>query len=91
LDYTNSRYPTVNLNEHTDMVNSLVFHPKLPFLASASDDNTVILWDCTNPLNPTLIATMHGHTDAVLSVAFHPTRPLLASGSGDATIKIWKL
>ena len=48
-------------------------------LASASDDETVRLWDVQSGR---LVRTLEGHTGSVESVAFAPDGRLLASGSG---------
>jgi WD40 repeat protein len=77
------------LRAHANGVISVAFHPTLPLLASGCVDNTVKIWDCTDPRNPTQIANLKGHTNIVWSIAFHSTLPLLASGSNDRTIKLW--
>ena len=62
----------------------------VPILATGSRDNTVKLWDCTDPQNPILVANLTEHTESVTSVAFHPTLYLLATGSSNGTVKIWR-
>jgi len=83
------------LTRHTDAVTSLAFSPTPPgggtggrMLASASGDNTVILWDVATrqPLGPPLT----GHTGFVRGVAFSPNGKTLASG-GDKTIILWNV
>ena len=67
--------------------NTLVsFSPDGTLLASASDDNTVKLWNVATGTN---IATLEGHTNSVYSVAFSPDGATLASGSWDNTVKLW--
>ncbi len=56
------------------------------YLASGSNDTTVIIWDISAP-NP-LIAILKGHTATVNSLTELPSGQL-ASGSDDATIVIW--
>ncbi len=84
------------LTGHTDQVQAVAFSPDTleesrgtggKILASASDDNTVILWDVATgqPLGPPLT----GHTAGVKSVSFSPDGKTLASGSGDNTIILW--
>ena len=77
---------------HTGYVNSVVFHPTAPLLATGSRDNTVRLW-VLSPENfyPTRMAILSEHTGYVRSVAFHPTEPLMATGSQDKTVRLWKI
>jgi len=75
---------------HSDWVNSVAFHPTLPFLASGSDDQTAKLWRLDSDGSvATCVATLEGHSSYVTSVAFHPTLLLLATGSYDETAKLW--
>jgi WD40 repeat protein len=72
-------------------------------LASASDDQTVKVWDWQYLVRglragkspPTkwalaqAVLTLRGHTDFVTSVAFGPDGKWLVSGSDDHTVKVW--
>ena len=78
---------------HTGPVTSVAFgndHEGRLLLASASEDETVRLWD---PLTGRQLGKPFvGHTGPVFSVAFGAGpdhRLLLASGGGDQTVRIW--
>ena len=58
------------------------------FVASASSDATVKLWDATTGCES---VTLQGHTGAINSVAFSSDGKTLVSGSYDKTIKLWNV
>ncbi|MEH2201094.1 AAA-like domain-containing protein, partial [Nostoc sp.] len=76
------------LERHSKPVNSVVFSPDGKTLASASDDETIKLWNLDTGKE---INTLKGHSDWVNSVVFSPDGKTLASASGDKTIKLWNL
>ena len=54
-------------------------------IASASDDQTVKLWDTTGRE----LKTLKGHSAWVTSVNFSPNGKMIASASRDGTVKLW--
>ncbi|KAF2033468.1 WD40 repeat-like protein [Setomelanomma holmii] len=67
-------------------INSVAFSHDSTWLASASYDKTVKIWDT---YSGECVQTLEGHGDSIDSVAFSHDSTWLASASRNGTIKIW--
>ncbi len=78
---------------HQASVKNVVFSPDGKILASASEDDTIKLWnpDGRAGTGALPLRTLTGHRDNVWNVSFSPDGKTIASASGDGTIKIWNL
>jgi len=74
------------LQGHGFWVNKVCYSRDGRFIASASSDRTIKIWDASG----VLLQTLASHTNWVTSVAFSPNGNLLVSGSRDNMVKIWK-
>ena len=74
---------------HTDTVRSLAFKPNSYVLASASDDDTIRIWDVGDFADLRHVRTLREHTDDVYAVAWRPDGGALASASEDGTVRLW--
>lgn len=73
-------------NGHTDDVCCVIFSPNDKYIASASLDKTVRIWDA-NTLE--CIRVLRGHTTAVMDVSFSPDSKHVVSTSPDNAIRVW--
>jgi len=76
----------VNLEGHTDRVNSLSYNSTGKYLVSGSWDNTLRLWEAETGK---LLRTLEGHTSRVNCVAFDPSGKYIISGSNDCSLRLW--
>ena len=76
------------LQGHNQGVRSVSFSPDSQTIATASDDQTIKLW---NVKTGKAIQTFTGHNDKVRSVSFSPDGQTIATASDDQTIKLWNV
>ena len=74
------------LEGHSDKVSSVCWSPDGRYLASGSEDKTVIIWDVNSGAK---LQTLYGHSKEVRSVCWSPDGKYLASGADDETLIIW--
>ena len=74
------------LKGHESTISSTAFHPSGQWLATASEDKTVKIW---NASTGTLVRTLEGHKQPVTSVTFSPDGKWLGSTSRDFTARLW--
>mmetsp|Transcript_42509 Transcript_42509/g.74601 ORF Transcript_42509/g.74601 Transcript_42509/m.74601 type:complete len:587 (-) Transcript_42509:162-1922(-) len=94
--YVNANFEPARVNDlkrsaqfkggHMGAVSRIAFHPKIPVIATVSDDHTWKMWSMPEGQ---LVLSGEGHRDWVSGVAFHPRGSLVATTSGDSTTKIW--
>lgn len=76
------------LTGHQKLVNHVCFSPDGQWLASASFDNSVKLW---NGVTGNFVASFRGHVGPVYQISWSADSRLVLSGSKDSTLKIWDI
>ena len=74
---------------HTSTVTALAFNPAGTILASASNDQTVILWDVTRDFAP--IRVLRAHTAPIRAMAFSPDGTRLVTAGADGLVVHWNV
>ncbi|MEN2498556.1 MAG: Notchless protein 1 [Marteilia pararefringens] len=74
------------LTGHQGTVIQIVFSPDGTYLASASFDKSIRIW---NAHNGALISILRGHIAPIYQIYWSPDSHYLISGSADSTVKIW--
>jgi WD40 repeat protein len=77
------------LEGHQGWVASLLFWPDGRKLASASADQTIRLWDVSDPAQARPLSFLRGHNVEVWSLALLPDQVTLVSGGKDGSVRLW--
>ncbi|OVA19203.1 G-protein [Macleaya cordata] len=85
---TISKHPKLRLTGHQQLVNHVSFSPDGQWIASASFDRSVRLW---NGATGKFVATFRGHVGPVYQTCWSADSRLLLSGSKDSTVKVWDI
>ena len=80
------KYESAVLIGHTDGLNSASYSPDGSEIISASDDNTIRIWDSASG---ECKRVLEGHTSSVNSASYSPDGSEIVSASWDRTIRIW--
>ncbi|MCX7745167.1 MAG: WD40 repeat domain-containing protein [Flavobacteriales bacterium] len=90
---SNSEHLIQNIPAHNYAIYSLVFSPDQYFMASASRDKTIKIWDANELqfLYRINKEKNQGHTHSVNQIIWHPWNNLLISCSDDKQIMIWHI
>lgn len=79
------------LEGHQGWIGDVLFLPDNQTLVSASADQTVRLWDVSDPNQGRLLHTFRGHTAEAWRLAMLPDGRTLVSGAKDGSINVWDL
>lgn len=84
----NSKKCIARLTGHNQLVNHVVFSPNSLYIASASFDKSIKLW---NASTGTFICNFYGHISAVYQLSWSADSKFLVSASKDSTVKLWNI
>lgn len=88
LSLSQEKLVTVIQKGHSESVKKAIFSPNGAYVATASRDKSIKLWDAENGLE---IRSLLGHQGTVTAVDFSPGGQLIASGAGDNTVSVWDI
>ncbi|XP_068302689.1 notchless protein homolog [Pyrus communis] len=83
-----SKQPKTRMTGHQQLVNHVCFSPDGQWIASASFDRSVKLWNGTTGK---FVAAFRGHVGPVYQISWSADSRLLVSGSKDSTLKVWDI
>ncbi|GFY92218.1 WD-40 repeat family protein [Actinidia rufa] len=83
-----NKHPKTRMTGHQQLVNHVYFSPDGKWVASASFDKSVKLW---NGITGKFVAAFRGHVGPVYQISWSADSRLLLSGSKDSTLKVWDI
>lgn len=75
-------------------ISNVTFSPASPFVAAATEDGKLRLWDVSDPTRPEGFRIRHAHgneNQPVEAIAFSPEGSWLATGGLDQQVVLWEL
>ena len=100
FDYTAVVWDTESMTElkqligHNAAVNTATFSPDGEWLATAGDDNQILLWAVSDLKNPSAVpqpVALNGHTAKVIHLEFDDASQRLLSSSWDRRVGLWDI
>lgn len=76
------------LTGHQNLINQVQFSPDTYYLASASFDNSIKIW---NGHTGIFLFNLRGHVGPVYQIAWSGDSRMIVSGSKDSTLKCWNI
>ena len=87
-DINISNKPIIRMTGHQGIVNDVKFSPNAFYLASASFDKSIKIW---NANNGKFLFNLRGHVLSVYQISWSPNSKMLLSGSKDSTLFVWNI
>lgn len=87
-DQGKSDKPLVRMTGHQGIVNDVKFSPNAFYLASASFDKCVKIW---NANNGNFLFNLRGHIGPVYQLSWSPNSKMVLSCSKDSTLQCWNI
>ncbi len=81
-----TKQPVTRMTGHKNLVNQVQFSPNGQWIASASFDKSVKLW---NGATGAFVCSFFGHVGPVYQISWSADSRLICSGSKDSTLKLW--